>query len=417
MNNFKLGFIGAGFIAHFQAEAMRMVRDVEVAGVYSVADAETFSDWIKEQNLGPCKVYASVRELCQNVDAVAIFSPNYSRLDCFKEIAEAVSAGAPLKGIICEKPLGRTIAEAEEIVAIAKRMQIPTSYFENQLHMKAIQRQRLQLAPQQAAMGPLSLVRCAEEHGGPHNGWFWDPVKQGGGVLADMGCHSIAVAWYLLTPLGKPMNFLEPVSVSAELGLLKWGQKKYRDKLIEKFGVDYSKTPAEDFATGVVTFRNPETGQLSMGQFTNSWMYDKQGLRLMMDGLGPGYAFEVNTLASPLEVFIGDEAMDAVADAEAALEKSTASRGLLSVIPNEADMYGYVDELVDAVKAFKAKRDAFVNLAFGLEITKLTQAAYMAAEEKRTLDLTSEETQNRLKTYNSLIAQGRGRETLHVPGC
>src|SRR5690606_36014065 len=105
------------------------------------------------------------------------------------------------------------------------------------------------------------------------------------------------------------------------------------------------KTPAEDFTTGIVTFRNPETGQLVKAQFTNSWMYDKQGLRLFMDGLGPGYACEVNSLKSPLEVFIGDEAAEAVADAETALEKATASRGLLTVQPDEADLYGYVDEM------------------------------------------------------------------------
>ena len=31
---------------------------------------------------------------------------------------------------------------------------------------------------------------------------------------------------------------------------------------------------------------------------------------------GPGYAFELNSLRSPLEVFIGDEAAEAVADSE-----------------------------------------------------------------------------------------------------
>ena len=94
------------------------------------------------------------------------------------------------------------------------------------------------------------------------------------------------------------------------------------------------------FATGIVTYRNPETGQRVKGQFTVSWMYDKQGLRLCMDGLGQGYAFEINTLQSSVQVFIGDEAAEAAADAETALEKSTASRGLLAGEPNEADLYG-----------------------------------------------------------------------------
>src|SRR5699024_8498765 len=106
------------------------------------------------------------------------------------------------------------------------------------------------------------------------------PVRQGGGVLSDMGCHSIAVARHILTPPGKKPDFLEPVSVQADTCLLKWGQPAYRDQLKERYGVDYGKTPAEDFCTGLVTFRNPDTGQIVKAQFTDSWMYDKQGLRL-----------------------------------------------------------------------------------------------------------------------------------------
>jgi predicted dehydrogenase len=228
-----------------------------------------------------------------------------------------------------------------------------------------------------------------------------------------MACHSIAAAWYILTPIGKPVNFLKPVSVSAETALLKWGQLVWRKKLLARMGVDYGKTPAEDFATGIVTFKNPETGQRVMAQFTSSWMYDKQGLRLFMDALGPGYAFELNSLQTPLNIFIGDDAAEAVADAETALEKATATRGLLAVEPNEADLYGYTDEIIDAVRSFSQGKDALLNWEYGLEITKLCQAAYMAAELKRTVDLTDPATQKQLDGYVSLIAQGRGGEILY----
>ena len=262
-------------------------------------------------------------------------------------------------------------------------------------------------------MGPLILARSGEEHAGPHEGWFWDPTRQGGGVLSDMGCHSIACGWFVLTPMGKPLTFLQPVAVSAVTSLLKWGQPKFRQQLLERMGVDYSKTPAEDFCTGMVSFKNPETGQVVQAQFTNSWMYDKQGLRLTMDGLGPGYAFEMNSLKTPLEIFIGDEAAESVADAETALEKATATRGLLAVEPNEADLYGYVDEIEDAVACFKQGKDGYLNFAYGLEITKLCQAAYMSAERGCTIDLTDPAIQEELKTYTSLIAQGRGGEIFY----
>jgi len=76
-----------------------------------------------------------------------------------------------------------------------------------------------------------------------------------------MGCHSIAVGWYLLNPVGKGLTYLQPCSMSAEVALLKWGQPRWRKKLLNDMGIDYSRTPAEDFATGMFTFRNPETGQ------------------------------------------------------------------------------------------------------------------------------------------------------------
>ncbi len=274
--------------------------------------------------------------------------------------------------------------------------------------MKSVQSALRQLRGVIGAMGPLALARSAEEHGGPHNAWFWDPTQQGGGVLSDMGCHSIALSWYALTPPGKPPTFLVPQSVNAQVALLKWGLPRYRDELRAKHGVDYAKTPAEDFATGIVTFLNPETGQRVQGQFTVSWMYDKQGLRLLLDGLGPGYALEANSLRSPLEIFIGDAAAAGVADAELALEKSTASQGLLAVQPNEPDLYGYVDENVDAVQAFTNNGRALLDWAYGREIVRLTMAAYLSAEEGRTIDLTDPATDKRLATYVPAIQQGRG---------
>jgi hypothetical protein len=131
-----------------------------------------------------------------------------------------------------------------------------------------------------------------------------------------------------------------------------------------------------------------------------------------MDALGPGYAMEVNTLISPLEIFIGDEAAESVADAETAMEKSTASRGLLAVHPNEADLYGYTTEIRDAVDSFLNGKNAMLDFKFGAEVTYLVQAAYMAAEKRQTIDLTDENIRKELETYQSLISQGRGAEVL-----
>lgn len=404
----KIGFIGAGFIARFQAVAIEQVRGVEIAGMTRRRGSEALSAWCRQRGLGDATIYGSIAELAARVDAIAIFVPNDCRIEVMEEIAAAVKAGAALKGVILEKPLGRNMAEASRLVALARGAGLLTAYFENQIFMKAIRTQRDQLLPLARTMGPLALTRSAEEHGGPHEPWFWDPTRQGGGVLLDMGCHSIAVGRYVLTPADKPLLYLQPQSVTADIGLLKWGQPAWREKLLRDRGVDYAKTPAEDFATGMVTYRHPETGQIVKSQFTDSWMFEKQGLRLFMDGMGPGYAFEINTLVSPLNVFIGDVAAEAIANQESALEKATASRGLLAVQYNEADLYGYTDEVRDMVEAFGAGRDAMLDWEYGLEIQRLVMASYLSAERGRSVDLTDAATLRELETYVPAIQQGRG---------
>jgi predicted dehydrogenase len=412
MQTLRYGFVGGGFVAGFHLRALQQVRGVEVAGFVSADPVDHLTAFVQQHGLGEGRAFSSIQEMAREVDVIAVFVPNFVRIEIVRQIAEAIAAGARLKGIICEKPLARNLVEARQMLEPIKQLGIPTAYFENQIHMKSVQASRAQLAPVMEAMGPPTLTRSGEEHGGPHSAWFWDPTRQGGGVMSDMGCHCLAVSWYALTPPGKPPRFLVPQSVMADLSLLKWGQPRYRQELLERHRVDYTKVPAEDFATGMVTYKNPETGRLAKGQFTVSWMYDKQGLRLSLDGLGPGYAFEMNTLRSPLEVFISDAAASGITDTELALEKLQASRGLLTVQPNEADLYGYTDENVDAAAAFREGRSALLDWDYGVEIVRLNLAAYLSAERKATVDLTDEATLAELETYVPLIQQGRGAEAL-----
>lgn len=410
----RLGIIGGGFVAGFHVRANESVRGLEIAGLTSRTPPTGIASEVQAKGLGDGVIYESIEEMVKNVDVVAIFNPNFTRVPTMEAIVRAVEDGASLRALVCEKPLGRNMAEARRVVELANQIGVPTSYFENQIHMPAIAAARTQLAGVESAMGPLGLARAAEEHAGPHNAWFWDPTQQGGGVLSDMGCHSIAAAWYLLTPSGKPASYLVPETVTAQVGLLKWGLPQWRQELADNYGVDYTETPAEDFATGTITFRDPETDKVSLAQFTVSWMYDKQGLRLLMDGLGPGYAVEVNSLRSPLELFIGDAAAAGVADAEVALEKSTASQGLLAVQPDEPALYGYSQEQRDLVEALEAVRPPLLDWEYGLEIVRLSTAAYMSAEQGRTVDLTHPATADEVENYIPLIQQGRGKEVLHV---
>ena len=407
----KIGMVGAGFVAGFHERALCSVRGAEIAGVCAPEGADALARQAHEDGLGRTEVFENVAEMCEAVDVVCIFAPNPVHIEIMRNIAKAVEGGARIKGIICEKPLARNLQEADVMARIAKALRVPTAYFENQLHMPAVVQARRQLTAVEQSMGSVHLARSAEEHGGPHEPWFWDPTRQGGGVCCDMGCHSIAVGMYMLTPSGQAPDYLTPVSATANMALLKWGKKPWIDRLKDK-AVDYTSTPAEDYSNVTFEFKDPDSGICSVAQATNSWMYDAPGLRLLMEAFGPGYSYTVNSLESPAGLFISDAAAAAVADSELALEKAQATRGALVLQPNEPDLYGYIAEWRDALSAFEKGTSALLDFQYGRKITMLVMAAYMAHEKKRTLDLTDSAVLQALETYVPLIQQGKGADVL-----
>ncbi len=407
----KIGMIGAGFVAGFHERALCSVRNVELTGVCAPQGAEALAKCAQADGLGNTQVFKNIAKLCAAVDVVCIFAPNFARLEIMRNIAKAIEGGSKIKGIICEKPLARNLQEADVMARMAKALGVPTAYFENQIHMPSVVEAQRQLAAVEQGMGSVHLARSAEEHGGPHEPWFWDPTKQGGGVCCDMGCHSIAVGMYMLTPSGKSPDYLTPVSVTANMALLKWGKEPWISQL-KKRGVDYKATPAEDYSNVTIEFKDPETEIRGVAQATNSWMYDAPGLRLLMEAFGPGYSYTVNSLESPTGLFISDAAATAVADSELALEKAQASRGALLLHHNEPDLYGYIAEWREAISAFEQGKNALLDFEYGRLITMLVMAGYMAHEKKTTIDLTDSAVLAELESYVPLIQQGKGAEVL-----
>src|SRR6185295_16312972 len=102
-NKMRLGFIGAGFIARFQSVAIHQVRGLEIAGILNRRGAPALAQFCREQQLGDAHLYGTIAELAKSVDAIAIYVPNYCRVEVMEEIAAAVKAGAKLKGVIVDK--------------------------------------------------------------------------------------------------------------------------------------------------------------------------------------------------------------------------------------------------------------------------------------------------------------------------
>ena len=75
----RIGMIGSGFMARFHLQAMIGVRDAVIGGVFS-PDRQHREDYRREVDaagLGPCRGFASVKELAGSDDIDAIWCGGY----------------------------------------------------------------------------------------------------------------------------------------------------------------------------------------------------------------------------------------------------------------------------------------------------------------------------------------------------
>ncbi|PSK96498.1 putative dehydrogenase [Murinocardiopsis flavida] len=388
-----VGIVGSGFIADFHTRSFRGVRDADIVAVSgrTPSSVQRVCDLARDLRVGDPTGYSDVRDLVRDpaVDAVWITTPNHVRVETVRAIVEEVRSGnATLRGIAIEKPLGRTAAEAQEVLKLVEGAGLLHGYLENQVFAPGVTRaHELVWSRGAAASGTPYLARCAEEHSGPHSAWFWQGVKQGGGVLNDMMCHSVEAARFLLTPPGTPASeWLTPVSVDATIASLKWSRPSYADELVRRYGaeVDYRRAPSEDYARATMIFRNGD-GDEVVAEGTTSWSYVGAGLRLSFELLGPEYAMSVNSLDTEAKVFLSREI--AGKPGEDLVEKQNAEGGLMPVLPDEAGAYGYTEENRHMVQRFLDGTAPAESLHDGLAVTRLLMAAYLSAQEGRRVDL------------------------------
>ena len=384
-----IGFIGSGFITRFHIQSMVGVREADVLGVWSPNDehAEAAAALARDLDVGAARAFASIEALVADpaVDAVWLCGPNHTRVANIDAICAALTAGATLRGVACEKPLARTVAEAKRIKTLVDEAGLSHGYLENQLFAPAVTRGRELLWRRGAALtGRPYLARAAEEHSGPHMPWFWRGDLQGGGVLNDMMCHSIEVVRHLLTAPGAPRASIRPRRITGHIASLKWTRPAYRDKLRRTMGerVNYRAHPAEDFASVTLEYEADDGAPL-VGEASTSWSYVGAGLRLSMELLGPEYSMSFNTLDSGLKLFFSREVRGEAG--EDLVEKQNAEVGLMPVVADETGEYGYTAENRHMARAFLHGETPDLTFDDGVEVVELLMTAYMSAEQERTL--------------------------------
>ena len=403
-----IGFIGGGFITRFHIKSLIAVRDVDVIGVMSrtKSSAEESAALARTVGVGAqAKAYDTITHMVAdpNIDALWVCSPNFARIETFEEIASAISTGkGELIGVSCEKPLGRNVAEAEKILELTRSVGLLDGYLENQVFSPSITRgKEIVWARGAAITGRPYLARAAEEHSGPHMPWFWEGSLQGGGVLNDMMCHSVEEARFMLTEPGKPRDSLTPICVTAHTDCLKWQRPEYAKILSDNSGgkTDYLKRPSEDFARSLIEYLDEESNKLIV-ETTTSWCFVGEGLRLSMELLGPEYSMFINTLDPDLKLFFSRKVTGS--EGEDLVEKQNAESGAMPVVSNEAEVYGYTAENRHMVESFLEGKRPEENFDDGLDVTRLLMAAYMSAEQGKTIRLPNPD----IDTFIPAVARG-----------
>lgn len=238
----RIGYIGTGVIAEKQ---ITLLKEANVPGASVTAATDINAERLKAfgERHGIVKLYSDWNEMLEkaDIDAVAVCTPNNSHRD---PTIAALRAG---KHVLLEKPMSITSAEAEEMVAEAKKA--------DRLLMMAFQfrfspeAQMLRRYVEDGTFGDIVYVRAQalRRRGIPSWGVFGHKDIQGGGSLIDIGVHVMEMAHYIM---GSPVPRTARGSIYTYLGdkpcevACKWGKW------------DNTTYTVEDLGVGFLTFRN-----------------------------------------------------------------------------------------------------------------------------------------------------------------
>src|SRR5258708_27638018 len=189
----KWGIMGSGGIARRRTipEGFVGARNAHLAAVYGTNPA-TNEEVARE--FGAVAAESVERLLEADLDAVYVVSPVQAHH------AQVIACAKAGKHVLCEKPLGRNVAEAEEMVAACREagVQFGAAFmmrFQAQHQIAAKMIRDGQLGKPVFARAQLSCWYPPLP-----DAWRQDPGLGGGGSLIDMGSHCIDLLEMLFGP-------------------------------------------------------------------------------------------------------------------------------------------------------------------------------------------------------------------------
>ena len=181
----RLGFLGTGWIGRHRMAAMLATGRVDAVAIADPSPEMAAS----ALELAPsAMVVASLEAMLElGVDGVVIASPSALHADQAKYALERGVA------VFCQKPMGRSAAEAQAVVDAAqsadKLLGVDFSYrfTRGMAQIKAL--------IEAGALGQVFAVDLVFHNAyGPDKPWFYDRAQSGGGCLMDLGVHLVDMA-------------------------------------------------------------------------------------------------------------------------------------------------------------------------------------------------------------------------------
>lgn len=234
----RVGVVGMGWAGETHLKAYQLMPHVEVV---AVADPREERLLELKQTYAIADVYADWDKLVRrnDIDIVSVCTPNQFHAPV------SVAALQSGKHVLCEKPLARTSAEAEQMVraAIDNDRMLKTAFN----HRERGDIQALKQAINDGQLGRVYHAKATwmRRQGIPGmGGWFTSREMAGGGPLIDLGVHVLDMALYLL---GEPEVKAVSAATYAELGPRGRGGRKVNTRTMEVGGYE-----VEDLATAFI---------------------------------------------------------------------------------------------------------------------------------------------------------------------
>jgi predicted dehydrogenase len=200
MSGLRVGLIGSGSVS--RSHAPHWVALGAKVSVYSHEGAEELA-----AHYG-LRVVTSQDELLDAVDVVDVCTPTLTHRTVS---VAAIEAG---KHVLCEKPLGRTLDDAQAVAAAAHAAQVQVypahvvRYFPEYA--------TLQAAVEQGQIGKPAVLRFSRGGSGPTTDWFFDDAESGGIVL-DLMIHDLDQARWIAGEVTRVYAVQNPKTVDGRV--------------------------------------------------------------------------------------------------------------------------------------------------------------------------------------------------------